>query len=62
MTKETAELNVGCFFTVSGRRCYVLKVDSFNGVLHYGFGTVDNLATIVGWIPVDLVGGCELTK
>lgn len=63
MTKETAELNIGCYFTVNGRRCQTNCVTKFGAVLHYGFVTADDtFPIIVGWIPVNLVGQCEFSK
>lgn len=62
MTLEAARLNVDSYFWAFNRRCQVLLADKFNGTVHYGFRTVDDGNPIVGWIPADLVGGCELTK
>lgn len=62
MNKETAQKNIGGFFTLSLRRCQVVQVDSFGGILHYGITWKDNTgATFSGWIPVEFVGGTELT-
>jgi len=62
MTKETALTNMWCYFWAFNRRCEVIAVDSFGSELHYGFRTVDNSKPITGWIPVELVGQCELSK
>lgn len=64
MTNETATANIGCFFKLAEYRCKVLKVDSFNGVIHYGFATIRKHdepmdSPIIGWIPADIIGGCE---
>jgi hypothetical protein len=59
MNEENAKANIDCYFTISGRRLQVTKVDSFSGTLHYGFIAVDDGPFICGWIPVDLVGQCE---
>jgi len=62
MTLETARLNVNGYFWAFNRRCLVLVVDLFGGVVHYGFMTVDDGNRIVGWIPANFIGGTELTK
>lgn len=62
MTKKTANMNIGCFFTILNRRCEVITTDSFGGVIHYGFRTVDTYNGIIGWVPADLIGQCEFTK
>jgi hypothetical protein len=63
MTKETAEQNIAGYFWAFNRRCQVNCVTFFGPTLHYGFVTVDDSTPIVvGWIPVDFVGGTELTK
>jgi hypothetical protein len=64
MTKETAQTNVGCYFWAFNRRCKVLQVKAMGAgnVIHYGFRTVDDSSSVVGWIPVELVGQCEFSK
>jgi hypothetical protein len=61
MTRETANRNIGGYFWAFNRRCKVTTVDSFSGVLHYGFVTVNESENISGWIPAEFVGGTEWT-
>lgn len=61
MDLETAKLNIDGFFTIKNRRCQVTKVDSFSGVVHYGFVTCDYKNRITGWIPAEFIGGTEFT-
>lgn len=60
--------NIGAYFWLNNRRCQVLDVDSFKGVPHYWFSVVDAdkdriepLEGLLGWVPVALVGQCELS-
>jgi hypothetical protein len=64
MDRPTAELNIGFYFTAFNLRCQVTRVAVFSGVLHYGFLNVDERLREphCGWIPVAMIGGCELTK
>jgi hypothetical protein len=65
-TRNEAMLNLGRIFPVHYtvgnvkklHRCYVTKVDTFDGTLHYGFQTWDS-PIISGWIPVAFVPDCE---
>jgi hypothetical protein len=62
MNEETAKQNIGCFFNIKNYKCQVIEVDSFFGVLHYGFVTApesESETFLRGWIPVDFVGQCE---
>ena len=70
MTLESAKQNIKGYFTQGSFRCLVAKVETFNGVPHYGFisvrGNDDNWRpysdeAIAGWIPAIFVGACELT-
>ena len=64
MTQETAETNIGYYFTAFNMRCQVTRVSTFSGVIHYGFINVDDLQMEprCGWLPAKWIGGCELTK
>jgi hypothetical protein len=59
MNIENAYQNVGCYFTVMNRRCKVTGVKTIGGINHYGFESINS--SIIGWIPCDLIGGCEYT-
>jgi hypothetical protein len=54
MNKETAIANIGSGFWLKNEKCEITKVDSFGGVLHFGFFCHTSNGTIWGWIPCDL--------
>jgi len=59
---------IGCYFWLNNNRCVVIRLESFGGVQHFGFHTVDDSQRnepvsgyVVGWIPAAMVGQLELS-